>query len=125
MTLTLTNRYITYPYGVLKDVFVRVDELLFPVDFVILDMPEDIETPLLLGRPFLETGKALIDVELGSFTLRFNKERVVLKVFEEVEHQKRKPSVLLGEHDEINIYGAPWKEVGNKTISGGEEDFVV
>lgn len=63
----------TYPYGVLEDVLVRVDGLLFPVDFVILDMPEDSETPLILGRLFLETDKALIDVELSELTLRFNK----------------------------------------------------
>lgn len=68
MTLTLVDRLITYPYGVLEDVLVRVDELLFTADFVILDMPEDSETPMILGRPFLETSKALIDVELGELT---------------------------------------------------------
>lgn len=51
MTLTLADRSVTYPYGVLEDVLVRVDDLFFPIDFVILDMPEDAETPLLLGRP--------------------------------------------------------------------------
>lgn len=45
MTLTLGDRSVTYPYGVLEEVWVRVDDLLFPADFVILDMPEDDETP--------------------------------------------------------------------------------
>lgn len=49
MTLTLIDYYITYPYGVLEDVLVKVGDLLFPADFLILDMPEDDETPLLLG----------------------------------------------------------------------------
>ena len=62
MTLTLSKRFVTYPYEVLEDVLVRVNDLLFPANFVILDMPEDAETPLLLGRPFLATGRALIDV---------------------------------------------------------------
>lgn len=53
MTFTLANESITYPYELLKDVLVRVDNLLFPADFVNLDMLEDFETPLLLGRPFL------------------------------------------------------------------------
>lgn len=53
---------ITYPYGVLKYVLVRVDGPLFLADLVILDMLEDLETPLLLARPFLTTCKAPIDV---------------------------------------------------------------
>lgn len=46
MTLTLADRSIIYPYGVLEDVLVKVDGLLFPTDFVVLDMPEYSETPL-------------------------------------------------------------------------------
>ncbi|XP_050895776.1 uncharacterized protein LOC127102448 [Lathyrus oleraceus] len=60
MTLALSNRSITYPYGVLEYVLVRVNDLLFPADFVILDMPEDFETPLLLGRSFLEKIELLL-----------------------------------------------------------------
>ena len=55
MTLTLADCSFSYPYGVLEDVLVKVNDLLFPADFVILDMEEDDETPLLLGRPFLAT----------------------------------------------------------------------
>ena len=62
MMLTLADRFVTYPYGVLEDVLVKVDDLLFPADFVILDISEDAETPLLLGRPFLATGRALTGV---------------------------------------------------------------
>ncbi|MCI90988.1 hypothetical protein A2U01_0112282, partial [Trifolium medium] len=51
MTFTLADRSITYPYGALEDVLVKVNDLLFPTDFVILDMDEDSEVPLLLGRP--------------------------------------------------------------------------
>ncbi|XP_050916630.1 uncharacterized protein LOC127131760 [Lathyrus oleraceus] len=63
MSLTLADRFVTYPYGVLEDVLVKVDDLLFPTDFIILDIPEDTETPLLLGRPFLATNRTLIDME--------------------------------------------------------------
>lgn len=55
---------------------------------MILDMPKDSETPLLLERPFLETGKALIDVKLSRLTLRFNKEKFLFNVFEANKHQK-------------------------------------
>ncbi|XP_045798028.1 uncharacterized protein LOC123892270 [Trifolium pratense] len=91
MTLTLADRSITYPYGVLEDVLVKVNDLFFPADFVILDMNEDSEIPLLLGRPFLATGRALIDVELGELLLRFQNEQVTFNVFESMRHQNENP----------------------------------
>ncbi|CAJ2665138.1 unnamed protein product [Trifolium pratense] len=91
MTLTLADRSVTYPYGVLEDVLVKVNDLLFPADFVILDMDEDSEVPLLLGRPFLATGRALIDVELGELMLRFQDEQVIFNVFEAMRHQNENP----------------------------------
>ena len=86
MTLTPADRSVTYPYGVWKDVLVKVDDLLFPIDFIILDMPEDVETPLLLGRPFLAIRRALIDVERGELILRFNKEQLIFHIFEAMKH---------------------------------------
>ncbi|MCI14901.1 hypothetical protein A2U01_0036036, partial [Trifolium medium] len=56
---------------VLEDVLLKVNDLMFPADFVILDMDENTEIPLILERPFLATGRALIDVELGELMLRF------------------------------------------------------
>ncbi|XP_050919223.1 uncharacterized protein LOC127136739 [Lathyrus oleraceus] len=88
MTLTLADKSIIYPYGILEYVLVRVDDLGFPANFVILDMPEDSETPLLLGRSFLETCKALIYVVMGELILRFNNEKVVFNVFEALNHHK-------------------------------------
>ena len=64
-TLTLVDRSISYPFGVLEVVLVKVNELVFPADFVILDLAEDEDMPLILGRPLLATGRALIDVEMG------------------------------------------------------------
>lgn len=91
MTLTLDGRYIAYPYGVLEDVLARVNDLLFPEDIVLLDMLEDYETPLLLGRPLLATSRATIDLELGELILRFNKEKIVFNVFEEMKLHKENP----------------------------------
>jgi len=91
MTLTLVDRLVSYPYGVLEDVLVKVNDLLFPAAFVILDMEEDDETPLLLGRPFLATGRALIDVEMGELMLRFQNEQVVFNIFEAMKHRNENP----------------------------------
>ncbi|XP_073051355.1 uncharacterized protein [Primulina eburnea] len=70
ITLQLADRSLTYPRGIVEDVLVKVEKFIFPADFVILDMEEDQETPLIFGRPFLATGKALIDVHKGELTLR-------------------------------------------------------
>ncbi|XP_022857584.1 uncharacterized protein LOC111378582 [Olea europaea var. sylvestris] len=73
-TLQLADRSLTYPRGIIEDVLVKVDKFIFPADFVVLDMEEDQEIPLILGRPFLATGRALIDVQGGHLTLRVNQE---------------------------------------------------
>ncbi|XP_073121896.1 uncharacterized protein [Henckelia pumila] len=66
ITLQLEDRSITYPRGIVEDILVKVDKFIFPAEFVILDMDEDKETPLIFGRPFLATARALIDVHKGS-----------------------------------------------------------
>ncbi|XP_075518285.1 uncharacterized protein LOC142552395 [Primulina tabacum] len=86
MSLQLADRSIKYPRGVVEDVLVKVDKFIFPVDFVVLDMAEDREIPLILGRPFLATGKALIDVQKGELVLRLNDESVVFNVFQSIKY---------------------------------------
>ena len=73
ISLQLADRSIKYPCGIIEDVLVKVDKFIFPADFVVLDMEEDQEVPLILGRPFLAMGRALIDVQKGELTLRVNK----------------------------------------------------
>ncbi|XP_027362847.1 uncharacterized protein LOC113870454 [Abrus precatorius] len=86
MALQLADRSIKYPYGVMEDVLLKVDKLIFPTEFVILDMDEDSEVPVILGRPFLATGRALIDVQQGQLMLRVHDEKVTFKVFEAMQH---------------------------------------
>ena len=78
-------------FGVLEDVLVKVNELVFPADFVILDMVEDEDIPLILGRPFLAIGRAPIDVEMGQLKLRFHNEQVVFNIFETMKHRGENP----------------------------------
>nr|GFA16190.1 reverse transcriptase domain-containing protein [Tanacetum cinerariifolium] len=72
MTLELADRSITRPKGVAKDVFVKVGKFHFPTDFVVVDFEADPRVPLILGRSFLRTGHALIDVYGEKITLRYN-----------------------------------------------------
>ena len=75
MSLQLADHSIKKPYGVIEDVLVKVDKFIFPVDFVVLDFETDRTCPLILGRPFLNNGKALIDVHDGKLTLRVGDEK--------------------------------------------------
>ncbi|GJU41568.1 reverse transcriptase domain-containing protein [Tanacetum coccineum] len=70
MTLELADRSISRPVGVAEDVSVKVGKLHFPADFVVFDFDADARVPLILGRSFLKTGSALIDVYAGELTLR-------------------------------------------------------
>ena len=62
--------------GILEDVLIKVGKFIFPMNFLVIDMEEDKKIPLLLGRPFLATGVALIDVKKGELTLRVGEEKV-------------------------------------------------
>ena len=74
VTLQMADRTMAKPEGVIEDVLVKVGNFVSPVDFIILDMEEDSQVPLLLGRPFLITGDALIDMQKGVLTLRVGEE---------------------------------------------------
>ncbi|GKE06769.1 reverse transcriptase domain-containing protein [Tanacetum coccineum] len=80
MILELADRSITTPSGIAKDVYVKVGKFHFPADFVVVDYVSDPRVPLILGRPFLRTAHALIDVYGEELTLRFNHESVTFKV---------------------------------------------
>ena len=86
ITLQMANRSMAQPEGILEDVFVKVGKFIFPVDFVIMQMEEYTQVPLLLGRPFLATGAALIDVQKGELTLKVGNEAVQFIINRSMEH---------------------------------------
>nr|GFB23871.1 reverse transcriptase domain-containing protein [Tanacetum cinerariifolium] len=77
--LGLADRTISKPTGVVENVFVKVGKFYFPADFVILDFVADPRVPLILGRPFLSTAHALINVYEGEITLRHDDQSLTLK----------------------------------------------
>ncbi|CAN6579695.1 unnamed protein product [Malus baccata var. baccata] len=92
--IQLADRSITYPRGVIEDVIVKVDNLYLPADFMVLDMDEDMTTPIILGRPFLATARTLIDVEAGTLTFRVEDHTVVFKLFEASIHSGDKQECM-------------------------------
>ncbi|GKB22628.1 reverse transcriptase domain-containing protein [Tanacetum coccineum] len=79
MSLELADRSIQYLQGIAENVLIKIDKFIFLIDFVILDMQEDFKIPIILGRPFLETAQAMIDVFNKKITLRVGNEEVLEK----------------------------------------------
>ncbi|GJW64290.1 reverse transcriptase domain-containing protein [Tanacetum coccineum] len=80
MTLELADRSITEPIGIAKDVRLMVGKFQFLADFVVVDFEPDPRVPLILGRSFLKTSHALIDVYEGEITLRVGKEAITFNL---------------------------------------------
>ncbi|XP_062114104.1 uncharacterized protein LOC133825133 [Humulus lupulus] len=94
--IQLADRSNAYPRGVVEDVLVKVNELVFPVDFYILDMEDDslpCSTPILLGRPFLKTARTKIDVHEGTLTREFDGEVIRFNIFEAMKYRSDVPLV--------------------------------
>ncbi|GJX23567.1 reverse transcriptase domain-containing protein [Tanacetum coccineum] len=89
MTLELANRFVTHPMGIAEDVVVRVDGFTFLADFVVVNFKPDPRVPIILGRPFLRTAKALIDLYEEKLTLRVGSDELVFYA-EKSEKSKNK-----------------------------------
>nr|GEV84290.1 reverse transcriptase domain-containing protein [Tanacetum cinerariifolium] len=110
MTLELANRAICTPAGIARDVFIPVSKFTFPADFVIVDYASDPRVPLILGRPFLRTARALIDVHGEEMILRDGDERLTLNM----------------RHDTSRYFNQPQKESINliNVFNNSSEDFL-
>ena len=86
VTLQLADRSLTHLRGIIEDVLVKVDKFIFPAYFIILDMQEDKKVPIILERPFLAIGRAMIDVQKGELRLRVQEEEVTFNVFNAMNH---------------------------------------
>ncbi|XP_050211760.1 uncharacterized protein LOC126661920 [Mercurialis annua] len=93
MVLQLADHSLKRPFGIVEDVLVKVDKFIFPVDFVILDYAVDKKCPMILGRPFMNTGRALIDVHGGKLTLRIDEEMVEFDMKKVMRVPSRRKSV--------------------------------
>nr|GEU94040.1 hypothetical protein [Tanacetum cinerariifolium] len=110
MTLKLANRAICTPAGIARDVFILVGKFTFPADFVIVDYESDLRVPFILGRPFLQTARALINVHGEEMILRDGDERLTLNMI----------------HDTSSYSNWPQKESINliNVFNDSSEDFL-
>ncbi|XP_021767701.1 uncharacterized protein LOC110732095 [Chenopodium quinoa] len=87
VVIQLADRSNVYPKGVVKDVLVKVDGLILPADFYVLDMEHDKQAaPILLGRPFLKTAKTKIDVSTGSLTMEVDGKAIVYNIYDTIKY---------------------------------------
>nr|GEU36331.1 reverse transcriptase domain-containing protein [Tanacetum cinerariifolium] len=103
MTHELADRSITRPKGVTKDVFVKVGKVHFPTNFVVVDFEADPRVPLILGRSFLRTGRALIDVYGEEITLQVNDEVVTFNLNQTTRYSSTYDDMSVNRIDIIDI----------------------
>ncbi|GJU32954.1 putative reverse transcriptase domain-containing protein [Tanacetum coccineum] len=127
LTVELADRTVKYPKGIAENVLVGIGKFVFPVDFIILDMPEDIKVPLILGRPFLSTAHAKIDVFKRKITLRVGEEKIIFKSVKPASSLiKRVYMLSLRERMELDLEARLMGEtlVLNRSLDPFFEDYI-
>ena len=87
--IQLADRTNAYPEGVIDNVLVQVNELIFPADFYVVDMDDDTSpnpAHILLGRTFLKTASTMIDVHNGTLTMEFDGEKIQFNMYEAMRY---------------------------------------
>ena len=106
VVIQLANRSTAFPAGVVEDVLVQVQNLIFPADFYILSMEEESPTnqsPLILGRPFLKTARTKIDVYEGTLSMEFGDKVVRFNIPDSLHQTNGDPTVFKMELLEILV----------------------
>nr|XP_025702602.1 uncharacterized protein LOC112803316 [Arachis hypogaea] len=80
VSLEMADKFLKRAFGLVENVLVKVEDLYLSVDFVILDTGKDKNNSIILGRPFLATGKVWIDVERGELTLRLGEDHILFQM---------------------------------------------
>jgi hypothetical protein len=97
LVVQLANKSITRPKGVVEDVLVKVNDLIFPVDFYILDMQRETSSTkatLIFGRPFLRTARTKIDVYAGTLSMEFGDNIINFNIFDAMKHPNEEHSLF-------------------------------
>ena len=102
MTLELADRSTSLPKGIAEDVIVNVGKFHFPADFVVVDFDPDPRVPLILGRGFLKTGRALIDVYDEEITLRDGHEAITFNLDQSSRYSSTNEPMTLNKIDIID-----------------------
>ncbi|GJZ46178.1 reverse transcriptase domain-containing protein [Tanacetum coccineum] len=111
MTLELADRSVTHLKGVAEDIFVKVGKFYFLADFIIVDYDVDLWVPLIIGRPFLRTARALIDVYGEDLTLRVDDEVITFKVWHTSRYSRNYKMV-----NQVNVIDIACEEYAQEVL---------
>nr|GEU40245.1 reverse transcriptase domain-containing protein [Tanacetum cinerariifolium] len=103
MTLELTNRSVSKPIGIAKDVSVKIGVFHFPADFVVVDFEPDPRVPLILKRCFLKTGRALIDVHKDKLNLHIRNEAITYNLDQTLRYSANYNQMTANKIDVIDM----------------------
>ena len=118
VVIQLADRSVVYPIGVLEDVLVQVDELVFPTDFYVIDTKENscnTSSNILLRRPFLSTARTKIDVHDGTLTMEFEGEVIKFNVYDAMKYP----------HDMSPVYGLDIVDCLSQEIFDENQDDIL
>ncbi|XP_072075050.1 uncharacterized protein [Arachis hypogaea] len=107
IALQMADKSMKPAYGLVENILVKVGKFFLPADFVILDTGEDENASIILGRPFLATERALIDVEVGELVLRVHNEQLVFHVFKDVHSTGEEERCMQAELIDPNLQEPP------------------
>ncbi|GJR33262.1 putative reverse transcriptase domain-containing protein [Tanacetum coccineum] len=127
LIVELANRTVKYLKGIVESILVGIGKFTFPVDYIILDMLEDIKVPLILGRPFLSIARAKIDVYKRKITLRVGEEKIIFKSVKPASSIiKRVYMLSLRERMELDLEARLMGEtlVLNRSLDSFLEDYI-
>ncbi|GJT15752.1 gag-pol polyprotein [Tanacetum coccineum] len=127
LTVELADRTVKYPKGIVENVLLGISKFIFLVNFIILDMPEDVKVPLILRRLFLSTAHAKIDVFKRKITLRVRDEKIIFKSVKPASSLiKRVYMLSLRERMELDLEARLMGEtlVLNRSLDPLDRDYI-
>ncbi|GKB61056.1 reverse transcriptase domain-containing protein [Tanacetum coccineum] len=127
LIVELADRTVKRPKGIVENVLAGIDKFTFLVDFIILDIPEDFKTPLILGRPFLSTAHAIINVFKAKITLSVGNDKIFFKSNKPTSNIiKRVYALSLIKSTELDLEARPMGNAlrKNKSQDPNFEDFI-
>ena len=116
ISLQLVDRSYQHPRGIIENVLVKVGKFVLSTDFVILEIEDDDSVPIILGRPFLATGKAQINVQEGELKLRVQGDEITFHVFQPLKHPDDDPNEDISELHYIEIVQGDGKYFRDRPI---------
>nr|GEV85385.1 hypothetical protein [Tanacetum cinerariifolium] len=122
MSIQLADRSIKYPIGVCENLLVKVSKLIFLVDFVVLEMEEDDLVSIILGRPFLATARAVIDIHKGKLSLRVRSETITFNIGKSMKSKHSRDDYLYCANHTVKLVQEQWVNTVNHDGKWTEEE---